>query len=97
MMLPSPPESAESRACLPLRSFLRELWVRGGSTFRGPPLRIRNPTPHDHELVDEILRAGRLGYVRFVATTPLNEPVFELTTAGARWLGRGAVFEEGFA
>ena len=97
MMLPSPPECAGSRACLPLRSFLRELWVRGGSTFRGPPLRIRNPTPHDHELVDEILRAGRLGYVRFVATTPLNEPVFELTTAGARWLGRGAVFEEGFA
>lgn len=97
MTLPPPPNDAEIRACLPLRSFLRELWVRGGSTFRRPPLRIRNPTPHDHELVDEILRAGRLGYVRFVATTPLNEPVFELTTAGARWLGRGAVFEKGFA
>ena len=83
-------------ARLPFWPFLRELWVRGDSAFRGPPFRIENPTPHDHELVDAILRAGRLGYVRFLATTPLNEPVFELTAAGARWLGRGAVFEEGY-
>ena len=83
-------------ARFPFGPFLRELWLRGDSAFRGPPFRIENPTPHDHELVDAILRAGRLGYVRFVATTPLNEPLFELTTAGVRWLGRGAVFEEGY-
>ena len=83
-------------ARFPFGPFLRELWLRGDSAFRGPPFRIENPTPRDYELVDAILRAGRLGYVRFVATTPLNEPLFELTTAGVRWLGRGAVFEEGY-
>jgi hypothetical protein len=84
-------------ARLPFGPFLRELWVRGASTFRGPPLRIRNPTPRDHELVDAILRAGRCGYISYAETTPLGEPIFRLTTAGVRWLGRGAVFEEGFA
>ena len=96
MMLPSPPESAQSRAYLPLRSFLRELWFRGDSTFRGPPLRIRNPTPRDRELVDAILRLGHLGYIRFVETTPLNEPVFKVTATGARWLTLGAAFSEGY-
>ena len=96
MTLPAAPESAEIRACLPLRSFLRGLWLRGGSTFRGPPLRIKNPTPRDHELVDAILHLGRLGYIRFVETTPLNEPVFKVTVAGARWLALGAAFSEGY-
>ena len=96
MMLPSPPESAESRACLPLRSFLRGLWQRGDSVFLGPPLRIENPTQRDRELVDAILRLGHLGYIRFVETTPLNEPVFKVTATGARWLTLGAVFSEGY-
>ena len=96
MTLPPPPNDAESRACLPLRSFLRELWVRGGSTFRGPPFRIENPTPRDRALVNAILRLGHLGYIRFVETTPLNEPVFKVTATGARWLTLGAVFSEGY-
>lgn len=84
-------------ARLPLGPFLRGLWRRGDSAFRGPPLRIKNPTARDRELVDEILRAGRSGYVRFVANTPLNEPIFELTATGARWLTLGAAFSEGYA
>jgi len=83
-------------ARLPLRSFLRAVWTQGGSAFRGPPLRIERPTPRDRELVGEILRAGRAGYVRYIETTPLGEPVFELTPIGARWLGLGAIFEEGY-
>ncbi len=84
-------------ARLPLGPFLRELWLGGDSVFRGPPLRIDRATPRDRELVDAILYVSHLGYVRFVETTSLNEPIFELTATGARWLTLGAVYREGYA
>ncbi len=58
---------------------------------------VADSVPRDRALVGGILRVVHLGYVRVVETTSLNEPVFELTAAGARWLTLGEVYLEGYA
>lgn len=81
----------------PLRPFLRRVLRESPS----PPV-FRAPSPvlrlglREFRLLEEIVRAGRAGYLRCIETSPSGELTLELTERGRWWVETGSVFEEGY-